>query len=116
MDFDAAIRAHSRWKLRLVSYVHGPDQSLDPEEVGRDDRCDLGCWLHGDGARYAALPAFGALVQAHARFHRAAAEVVTRADQGEWVSSEVALGSSSAYERASVEVFQLLEQLAGMTR
>lgn len=106
MDFDGAVRAHSNWKMKLSGYIRNPDHSLKAVEVARDDTCELGCWIHGEGGAFASAPEFAALKAAHSRFHKAAAEIVRRADAGEAVSADVALSATSPYAKASMEVVQ----------
>ncbi|HJV92046.1 MAG TPA: methyl-accepting chemotaxis protein [Azonexus sp.] len=76
LDIDGAIMAHARWRQRLLDYVAGGGESLDPVVVGRDDQCALGCWIHGDGRRLSGSPRYAELKAEHAGFHRSAAEVV----------------------------------------
>lgn len=76
LDFDAAIDAHGKWKQRLVDYVAGGGEKLDPAIVGRDDQCALGCWIHGDGRALRGNAMYGDLKVEHAGFHRCAADVI----------------------------------------
>ena len=76
LDFDAAIDAHGKWKQRLVDYVGGGGEKLDPAVVGRDDQCALGCWIHGDGRALRGNALYGDLKIEHAGFHRCAADVI----------------------------------------
>lgn len=108
MNFDDAIKSHSNWKMKLSTYIRNPDQSLKATEVGRDDVCQLGCWIHGDGRSFASLPEYAALKAAHDRFHKAAAEIVRKADAGETVSSDIALSATSPYAKTSMEVVQAI--------
>lgn len=83
LDFDGAIRAHMQWKQKLRSYLGGSGGKLDVVTVERDDKCVLGCWLHGDGKRLASDPIYTSLRGHHAEFHRCAAQVIRLADAGE---------------------------------
>ena len=76
-----------------------------------DNRCDLGKWISGEGMKYASMEEYKTLKAEHARFHKAAAEVVRRADAGEKVSEETALGSKTDFSKASVAV---VRAIAGM--
>lgn len=105
MDFDTAIRAHSAWKMKLAAYISHPDRSLKPDEVGRDDACPLGQWIRTESTgALAKEPQFASLRTQHTAFHRAAADVIRRADAGKDESQEVALGSKSTYGSASSSV------------
>lgn len=83
LDFDAAVKAHDSWKARLLAYVEGHGEALDPAVVGRDDQCALGCWIHGEGKRLRGNIQYGDLKVEHAGFHRSAAEVIRTANNGD---------------------------------
>lgn len=104
MDFDEAIKAHSAWKMKLGSYLRKPDQSLKAAEVAMDNKCDLGKWIYGEGAKHSALPEFATLKTEHAKFHKCAASVITQADAGKSMTEEVMLGSGSEFSTASSNV------------
>jgi Chemoreceptor zinc-binding domain len=101
MDVRQAIDSHVEWKNRLAAYLVHPDQSLDPAVIALDDHCDLGRWLRGEGTAESGWVGFAQLVRDHARFHAEAANLVRRADAGERIAEEVALGSKSEYAKAS---------------
>ncbi|MBF0492129.1 MAG: CZB domain-containing protein [Deltaproteobacteria bacterium] len=115
MNFDDAIKAHSVWKTKLGLYLNKPDASLKPVEVEPDNRCDLGKWIHGEGAKHASLPEFGQLKETHRLFHQEAAKIVQRANNGEKVNEEVALGAKSGFGNASTKVITLLMILKSKT-
>ncbi len=104
MDFDQAIMAHSNWKQKLRAYLAKPDRSLSASEVALDNKCDLGKWISGEGAKHASLPEFQTLRTEHTHFHKAAAAVVHKADSGQNVTEETALGSKSEFSSASSSV------------
>lgn len=108
MNFDDAIRIHTQWKMKLSNYIAKPDRSLDSALVATDNQCELGKWLHGDGRKYAAIPEFTALITEHQRFHRAASEVVKKADSGLSMNQEVALGSKSEFATVSAGLVKIL--------
>lgn len=111
MNFDEAIKAHAEWKMKLTKYLQKPDRSLDPNAIRQDNQCALGRWLEGEGKTAAHLPEFAQLKVEHTNFHRSAADIVVRADRGEKVLAEVALGGNSPYASASTHVTQLLMTL-----
>lgn len=104
MNFDDAIKAHAAWKLKLSGYLSKPDGSIKATEVELDNRCDLGKWIYGDGKKHASLAEYSTLKSEHAVFHKAAAEVVRKADAGQNTSEEVALGGASPFSKASQAV------------
>jgi Chemoreceptor zinc-binding domain len=104
MDFDQAIAAHSAWKTKLKAYLNNPDHSLKPAEIELDDKCALGQWIHGEGRQFLSNASYSTLKMAHAKFHKAAAAVVRKADSGQSVTEEVTLGATSDFTSASSAV------------
>lgn len=104
MNFDDAIKAHSAWKIKLSTYLRKPDGSLKAAEIEPDNKCALGQWIHGEGATHASLPEFTTLKSEHIKFHKAAAEVVRKADSGKDTSEETALGGKSEFSTTSQAV------------
>jgi methyl-accepting chemotaxis protein len=111
MNFDQAITCHVAWKQKLSRYIAKPDQTLKSTEIASDHNCDLGKWIYGEGARFSNLPEFASLKSEHAHFHAAAASVVARADRGQQVSEELALGARSDFAQASNSVVSSLMAL-----
>ena len=109
--FDDAIQAHVAWKSKLSMYARRPDHSLKAAEISVDHACALGKWIHGDARKHAALPEYQALLKQHAAFHRAAADIVRRADAGEKVTDEVALGANSPFATASSAVVSAINEI-----
>jgi hypothetical protein len=94
--------------MKLAAYLKAPDRSLNAAEIGQDNKCELGRWIEANRAAHSALPEFATLKKEHTRFHRAAGDVVRRADAGERVTEEVALGAKSEYASASGAVVSAL--------
>ena len=111
MDFDAALLAHSAWKRKLKAYLENPDGSLKPEEVVLDNQCQLGEWIAGEGHKYACAPVFRTLTAEHARFHKAAAELVRKANVGENVNAEMALVAGSEFSKAAAGVVNAIVEI-----
>lgn len=107
MNFDEAIRAHTTWKSRIAAYLRRPDGSLDPKVVGSDCECPLGRWLAQQGPR----DDLWDLVTLHTQFHKEAARIVQRADAGQPLSAETALGAASPYGTVSSKLFHRLTEL-----
>ena len=111
MDFDGAIRAHTEWKIKLSVYLRNPDQSLDPSKVVLDNQCPLGQWIHTEATQYSGSADYQNLRTEHAKFHRSAADVIRKADAGENVTEDVALGSHSEFGDASTHVVQAIMKM-----
>lgn len=111
MDFDEAIKAHSSWKVKLSQYLRKPDGSLKASEIELDNKCALGQWIHGEGTKFRNAPEYSTLISEHAQFHKAAAEVVRKADSGKDVSEEVVIGSNSDFGKRSSAVVNAIMTL-----
>lgn len=113
MDFDGAVKAHSNWMLRLFGYAKGSSkEKLDPKTIAKDNVCDLGKWLYGDGQKYAGEPEFSELIKAHAAFHKSAASVVELVDQGKRAAAQqILMSSDSDYCQGSSKVIGLLRKM-----
>ncbi len=82
-DPKAAVAAHQAWKGRLLAALDGTGrEKLDPAQVGRDDACALGAWIHGPAAPKG-RPSFLPLTERHAAFHRIAARILREAGGGQ---------------------------------
>jgi methyl-accepting chemotaxis protein len=104
MTFDDAVVCHSEWKRKLHAYVSNPVGDINIDEVAATNKCKLGRWIRGEGRKYAGFPEFAKLIAEHARFHKAAADIVRRADGGQDASFEFELGAGSEFSLASAAV------------
>jgi hypothetical protein len=104
LDFQAAIRAHHDWKLRLDELLQGSArETLDPVTICRDDLCELGQWIYGEGRRvFGHLPLFEDLRVCHADFHLVAGEVVHGVRAGREAHARQLMGGD--YQRSSQQV------------
>jgi hypothetical protein len=104
MDFDQAVSAHSNWKRQFRLRLQNHDGGLSLADVSSDDKCDLGQWIHGEGASYSSLPEYTKLKYEHARFHTLVANVVRKANAGDSVVDLLQPCSSSDFSAASSAV------------
>ena len=109
LDFEGAIAAHGKWKQRLLDYVAGGSEALDPVVVGRDDQCALGCWIHGDGRALRGNAEFAELKGEHAGFHRSAADVIRTQLAGDTSAARAQIAGE--FSRRSMRVISLLERM-----
>lgn len=109
MNFDDAIRAHVDWKLRIRMFLADQGEPLSSDVAARDNVCKLGQWLHGEGAKYAADPSYPELKEAHARFHKAAAEVLRVAERGDKRGAEARLEGADYTKSSSAVVAAILK-------
>ena len=111
MDFDAAITAHSNWKVRLRSYINGNNQSqeFDLHVVGADNLCALGKWIYEDGAKYSNLEDYQKLKELHARFHQLTANILRSSQHGSKNFAPIEPGSE--YSDLSLKVITYIRRL-----
>jgi hypothetical protein len=111
LDFQAAIRAHHEWKLRLNELLQGESrETLDPVAICRDDLCELGQWIYGEGRRvFGHLSLFEDLRVCHADFHLVAGEVVHGVRAGRAEHARQLMGDD--YQRSSQQVQVRLAEL-----
>jgi methyl-accepting chemotaxis protein len=109
-SLDRAIAAHERWKstLREAAIYH---IKLDANKIERDDVCELGCWLHGDGKKHQAKLEFTALVLAHKAFHIQASRVAKTINAGQTEKAQVMLEKDSAFYTATNKTLAAIHRL-----
>ena len=81
--FEEAVSVHMQWKQRLRAIVDGREAPLDAESAASDCACELGRWIYGEGAMHRNNPVYQELLQAHAGFHRAAADLMHKVQAGD---------------------------------
>ena len=110
MDFDEAVKAHVFWKVTLRWMINGR-LPLDMEKLGDDRSCELGRWIHGDGSRFKAYPAYAAMVREHALFHDVVKEVVRQIIGGDTESANRMLSPEGEFTVASARTIAAIRAL-----
>lgn len=84
LNLKEVLAAHDAWKVKLKTELMGKSATpIDVTVVASDCKCVLGKWLHSTGKKqYSKLPEFKTALDAHAKFHIAAAEVVIEHQSG----------------------------------
>ena len=110
-DFDAFVAAHQTWKSKLRHGIRDPKElaALNPQEVGRDDACTLGKWIHGSGKVYKSDTEYVQLLHHHADFHRCTADVVQFCQDGELAAARSLM--SERFSPLSEQVVDLIQQM-----
>lgn len=111
MDFNLAIDAHVEWVAKLAYSIANSDKCGDLCNASDDRNCELGEWLYGDGQKFSRLPEYATLVAIHARFHREAGAIQRAASEGRVVSSDMAIGSGSNFDKMSLAVICALVKM-----
>ena len=101
-DFDLLILYHRNWKKRFYEHLRGK-HDLDPATVRRDDLCNMGRWIYGEGLQHQDRLEYLDLKRKHARFHEMAAEVLESSLKLPEQEALKLVEQDSEFERASRE-------------
>jgi len=114
MNFDDAIAAHIKWKVRLSQFIDGTStEKLQSANVCKDNLCDLGKWIYGDGVQFKPLPHYQDLVKKHANFHVCAGNVVRKVEGNDKAGAKAALtGDFSTASKETVTAIMELKKEA----
>ena len=84
LNLKEVLDAHDAWKSKLAAELSGASsEPIDADIIASDCHCVLGKWLHGKGKKdYSKLSEYKMAVDAHAKFHQTAAEVVIQHQSG----------------------------------
>ena len=104
LTLDRALHAHQQWKAKLKQAATNRE-TIDVLTIVRDDCCELGKWILGEGQRrYGSRPEFVNLIDKHVNFHHTAG-FVAELINGEKPDSALShLGSGSQFASASMDV------------
>jgi len=101
MNLDNAVQTHAQWKMKLRAAISKHEQ-LDLATLSRDDKCELGQWLHGEGkSSYGRLSCHTDCIEKHLAFHVAVTNVAKAVNAKEFDKAEAMLNSGTAYATAS---------------
>jgi hypothetical protein len=112
--FGRALAQHVTWKVRLRNAIDRGECDRTPEQLRADDLCEFGMWLRSPdfppalngNSRYALV------VELHAAFHIAAADVLRLALSGDKQAAEDAMATGSDYSLTSAQLVNLLNDMA----
>jgi hypothetical protein len=104
MDLNAAIQKHAEWKFKFHNAIFS-GESIDAAAVAKDNNCEMGKWLHGEGqALYKAKTTFAQCLANHAAFHMEAGKVAAAINAKKKDEAEKMLAAGSAFVAASKKV------------
>ncbi len=110
MNFDDAVAAHIKWKVRLTQFIDGTStEKLSSATICKDNLCDLGKWIYGEGAKYKAAVPYQDLVKKHANFHVCAGDVVKKVENGDRAGAKTEM--TGAFANASKETVVAIMKL-----
>jgi Chemoreceptor zinc-binding domain len=107
-----AISAHNQWKIKLRNAMSA-DDTLDVETISKDNCCELGKWLHGEGKQaHGDLQLFCDCIKQHAVFHTEAGKVALLINNRRYQEAEDQIDyTSSAFGQASTSVINTINKL-----
>lgn len=104
MDLDHAILAHYEWKNKLRAAISNQSH-LDAATLARDDACEFGRWLHGEGGKlHGRKPEFTALLQKHKAFHVEAGKVAVQINARHYEEAAHMVENGTPFGTASLSV------------
>ncbi|TAN65099.1 MAG: chemotaxis protein [Methylobacter sp.] len=104
MNLDTAIHKHMDWKVKFRTAISKKEQ-MDATTIAKDDCCELGKWLHGEGkAKCGGLPSYVTVLSKHAAFHLEAGKVASAINASKYTEAETMLSGNSAFTSVSSDV------------
>jgi hypothetical protein len=104
MNLESAIQKHMEWKVKFRTAITKKEQ-MDEATIGKDNCCELGKWLHGEGkTQCGSLASYATTLSKHAAFHVEAGKVASAINAQNYAEAETMLGGSSAFTSVSGEV------------
>jgi len=111
VDLTKAIEAHVQWKTKFRVAIQ-KQESMDVNTISRDDCCEIGKWLHGDGKKHhGTLTSFQEVVREHAKFHRIAGGIASAINAKRFVEAEQMIANGTEFVNQSSAVSMALTRL-----
>ena len=115
MKLDNAILAHHVWKNKLRAAIASKSQ-LDAAAFGKDDCCEIGQWLYGEGGSLCGTkPQFTALLEKHKTFHLEAGKIAAQINAANYAQASRMTESGTPFAMASLAVAQAVNALKLVT-
>jgi hypothetical protein len=95
-----AISAHGAWIARFRRFFGGQEK-LDAAVVSKNDQCEFGKWLNGDGKKLLDSANHQEIHKMHTEFHRVAGEVVRKVDRGDMAGGKASIEKTGDFGKAS---------------
>ena len=104
MNLDSALQKHMEWKVTFRTAISKQEQ-MDASTIAKDNCCELGKWLHGEGKTECGdLTSFATTLTKHAAFHVEAGKIASAINAQKYTEAETMLGGSSPFSAVSNEV------------
>jgi hypothetical protein len=104
INLDSAIEKHNEWKAKLRTAISNQEK-VDASTLSKDNCCQLGAWLYGDGmSKFGSAPEFRSVLSLHKAFHAEAGRVSEMINQGRYAEADQALTDGTTYANATASV------------
>ena len=117
MNLDTAVQTHALWKTKLRTAISRHEQ-MDLVTLSRDDRCELGIWMHGEGkAHFGQHASHSDCIRKHLDFHTEVTKVAKAVNAQQFMVAENMLNAGTPYAKASSALsvsFMQLRKAAGI--
>lgn len=114
MDLEKAKSFHTEWKFNFREAIV-LRASVDVASIQKDDCCDLGQWLSGEGRlRHAGKPDFEALISKHKKFHEEAGFVAATINAKQFGLAVKMIAPGTSFAKTSDEVEACIDRLKGL--
>jgi len=101
MNLEVAVNKHVDWKAKLRLAI-SKKETLDATTIAKDDCCDLGKWLYGEGKlKFGQLTSYSDCVAKHKAFHSNAGRVATAINAKKYEEAMAMIGMNIPYADAS---------------
>ncbi len=111
MDLNEAIQKHAQWKFRFRQALL-TNELMDADVVAKDNQCELGKWLHGEGrSLYGQRNAHAQCLAKHTAFHIEAGKVAVMINAHRKHDAERMLANGSQFSEVSKAVAVALIEL-----
>jgi hypothetical protein len=107
---DSALTSHSLWKLRLHGTIETGNSVFNVDLVKDDNACQLGKWLNGLSKEEAGKPDFIKIKELHTEFHKAAAEILELALNGNKEEALKKIEHDEGYGKITKELVRALNE------
>ncbi|MFZ6818751.1 CZB domain-containing protein [Undibacterium sp. Ji22W] len=104
MDLNSAVAKHAEWKTKFRVAI-SKKEIMDAATIGKDNCCDLGKWLHGEGKnKFGHFATHSDCVSKHALFHIEAGKVANAINAKKFAEADAMLNAGTPYAAASSAV------------
>lgn len=111
IDFLTAKANHINWRIRLLNYLEGKEESLSHEEVLSHTDCRLGKWIYAQGiGKYGQLKDMQQLEEIHKQLHEAIAKVVVLKGQGKYAEAEAEYEKMKQLSEKLIQTLKALDK------